>query len=664
MSATGTGASAEFDPATISWVTDESDLDFLLLAIDTARHVVFDLETTGLDEHAITGGRSNGGVSARIVLATFTLPQPDDAGEPTTYVLPLSHPDSPWIGAWRAVMTRVAEGMVGRSVIGHHVKFDARWVYAITGVDLSTSITWDTMDSSYLLDEGQSKSLKHRASVTFGIDRWDDHDLSYPGAAEDVPLMELGVYGCADTYWSWRLAEHHRSQMFVDTEPGEEPVGPDEVEDARLGVLAQHVSMPTVASLAIMEQHGVALDMRWVRAAIQRATRDRDEITDRLTGLYPSVVEAGGTPSFSPSSSWFHAWTRAAVEAGDLRVAAMTPKGKPQWSQSVLTRQAREGSEVADDLLLLRKRVKQLEYLTSWQEKVSPEERIHATYNSTSTRSGRTSSSSPNMQQVSAVLKPAFVPDRGYYLAEIDFSQIEMRVAAFVSRCQPMIEAFRRGDDLHRLFAAKIAGKDPEDVTPQERQAAKAGNFGLLFYMSATGFREYAETAYGVMLTEEEAARIHAAFFETWDGIGQWHLYQMKRARDTGQSVSPLGRVRRLPDVWDENEYYASAAERQSINSPVQSFASDLTQAAAASISGVLPGTTPVGGARVVGTVHDSILIEVPRDRWESVTKECRDRMVTIGDALREPFGIDLDVPLDAEGKIGTRWGLADVGEV
>jgi DNA polymerase I-like protein with 3'-5' exonuclease and polymerase domains len=224
-----------------------------------------------------------------------------------------------------------------------------------------------------------------------------------------------------------------------------------------------------------------------------------------------------------------------------------------------------------------------------------------------------------------------------------------------------MLEAFRRGDDLHRLLASRITGKDPFDVLPTERQAGKSANFGLLYGMQAYGFREYAETVYGVSFTVEEARAIYQAFFDTWDGIAQWHLRCVNRVHQTGQVTSPIGRVRRLPMVWDANEKLASFAERAAINSPVQGFASDLMQMAAASIEGNLPGTPPVKNARLVGTVHDSILAEVPIDNWEEVTRSCRHRMLTIGDALRR-LDCVLDVPLEASVKIGTRWGLSDVG--
>jgi DNA polymerase-1 len=286
---------------------------------------------------------------------------------------------------------------------------------------------------------------------------------------------------------------------------------------------------------------------------------------------------------------------------------------------------------------------------------------IHATYSAGTVSTGRLSCSNPNMQQVTAALRPAFIPREGYVFADLDYSQIELRVAAFVSRCEPMIEAFRRGDDLHTLLAARITGKAPAAVLAGERKIAKAGNFGLLYGMGSYGFRAYAEQQYDVSFSQAEADAIHRTFFETWAGLAEWHARTIQRLHRTGEIVSPLGRVRRLPGVWDSNEGQVSFSERAAINSPVQGFASDLMQMAAASIEGALPGSQEVRGARIVATVHDSIVVEVPLADWRDVTMNCINRMVRVGDGLGQMDCV-LDVPLAVEASVGTRWGLSDIG--
>lgn len=666
-----------FDVTTVTWVLDDSSFEHLLEAIAESSEVVMDLETTGLFEWATEGGRRNGGVGARIALASLTLPHPDDVGEPSTWVLPLSHPDSPWLGVWRTKMRQVAEAIRdnAKPFTNQNIKFDCRWTNAHTGVDLSPFIVWDPLMASRLIDENQPAKLKERAPDIFGVERWDDFDLSKPGEAERVPLMDLGLYAARDTYWTWKLAEYDRHQLFLNT--GDEPEFEDEVEAARKGRLATWCSMPTIATLTAMEQRGIALDVGWVREAIRDHESKRDVLFEALANRYAPELTAEHA-SFAPTASWFLRWAALAVEAGDLRVAALTKTGKPQWSKGVLVRQQRDGMPVAGDLLDLRGHIKKLEFLHAWLDLVADDGRIYAHYNADATVTGRLSSSEPNMQQVTATLRPAFVPSPGYYLADLDYSQIELRVAAFVSRSKPMIEAFVNGWDLHRIIAARIVqqtenevakreGREPreirpEDVLPYQRQQGKAANFGLLYGMGAYGFREYAETAYGVSFTVDEAVKTYHTYFETWDGLQQWHAKSFAKVHQTGKAVSPIGRVRHLPQIWDGNEKVVAYAERAAINAPVQGFASDIMQIAAASIEGRIPGVAPVAEARLVGTVHDSILVEVPIESWEETVERCKARMTGVGPVL-ERMGCHFDVPLVADAKVGTRWGLTDISE-
>lgn len=672
-----------FDPATVAWVFDGAALRALLGAIEDAEEVHIDLETTGLNEHET--GRPWWPVRAQVVLVSLTLPVADSTVEnpPTTWVVPLAHPDSPWLGRWRKIFRLIALTIarLARPVVNQNVKFDARWIFKhAAGVDLSGLIVWCTQSGAHLLDETTSTKLKVRVPRVFGIERWDDFDLSTPGAALRVPLFDLGMYAARDTYWTWVWAEFQRRVMFLHPDTREqEPQSPDEVEGARLGKLATWCAMPMVATMTAVEQRGMRLDVGWTREQLREHEDAVQELTSQLASRAPAEL-ADTTPSFAPTAKWFIAWAEEMVEAGHLRVTAYTDGGRPQWSKQVLGRQAREGSEVAAALLELRGHDKKAQYLRSWLKCVSPEGFIHTTYNVARVITGRLSSEDPNVQQITKVLKPAFVPWRpGWVIIDLDYSQIEMRVAAFISRCRPMLDAFNRGDDLHKLLALKILqlGEDMaarkerrparmltlEDVTPAARQAGKSANFGLLYTMGPAGFQRYAADVYGIYFTIEEAQLIHHAFYVMWDGIADWHARFIARAHATGQVVSPIGRVRRLPDIHDGNPERMAYAERQAVNAPVQGFGSDLMQIAAASIEGTLPGSTPVQHARLIGTVHDDIIVEAPESCWEQVARECMDRMLGVGTVLRK-MGCELDVPLAVEGAVGTRWGLSDVGKV
>ena len=227
-----------------------------------------------------------------------------------------------------------------------------------------------------------------------------------------------------------------------------------------------------------------------------------------------------------------------------------------------------------------------------------------------------------------------------------------------------MMRAFANGDDLHTMMAAKIVSKLLEEVTEGERQAGKSANFGLVYGMSPDGFRVYAENQYGVSFTEEEAYAAHQAFFDLWEGVREWHARVVATLHRTGQVVSPIGRVRRLPEVYSHNERIVSGAERAAINAPVQGFGSDLMQIAAASVVGTLPGVPRIEDVYLVGTVHDSIVAELPEDDWERQARRVLKRMTDVVPQVLKKMGCTLDVPLGADVKVGSRWGLADVGKL
>ena len=661
----------------ITWVWGKEDLKDLVKAIHASQKAVMDLETTGLDEYAEAGGDTNGGYPARIVLASLTLPNAEraaagaynwrtfDGEQPMTYLVPLSHPASPLLGAWRKVMAIIGREISrsGKPFVNANIKFDARWVFAQAGVDLSDRIEWDTTVSSQLVDTEARTRLKIRAARDFGIEEWDDFDLGTPGAAERVDLIQLGEYAARDTYYTWKIEEEHREQMFLTGD--EEPFDSDDIQMARLGKVATYVAMPTVKTLTKVEQRGFLLDVDWVHAKIEEMDALRLKACEDILGLYgtaPAPAPAKDGVTTAATSKWFQGFVAQAIEAGDLRVTARTDSGNAQWNKAVLIAQQRQGSPAADALLRHRDATKTLEFLRSWLELRDPNNVIHATYNVGFVKTGRLSSSNPNVQQISARLKPAFIPRPGHVLLDLDYSQVELRVAAFISRSQPMIEAFQRGDDLHRLLAAKIAGKAPEDVTSLERKRAKAGNFGLLYGMSPGGFQSYAATAYDVSLTLAEAQAVHSAFFEMWDGMRQWHERAKRRAYERGYVTSPIGRTQWLSDLYSKSSFKSSHAERNALNSPVQGFGSDLMQMAAASIMGTLPGypLPKVEGAHVVATVHDEICIEVPEDRWQEILVECKRRMEDVNTFLR-PLDCQMDVPIVAGPSAGTRWGVHDL---
>lgn len=660
----------------IAWALADEDVGWLIEAIASASEVVFDFETTGLYPWAVQGGRANGGIGARIVAASFTVPQAGPDGhwngeQPVTWVLPCSHPESPWGGTWRSVLRRVLEVIRRheKPLSGHNGKFDLKYAAATVGVNLVSQFSWDTMDGQRMLETGRglSNKLGDVCEREFGVASWKDFDFRQPGSAETYPLVDLGEYAARDTYWTWRLKRRQQERMFLGRGDGVEPDGSEEVREYQLGKLATWVAMPTVASLAQIEVQGFTLDRELTSRLLEEDTAAAAEALEWMRTRYyrpdpVTGIDRGLEPidaSTAPTSHWFQEFMSRGLKAGDLEIIALTPKGKPQWNKSVLGKLARKHGEgsTADMVLKQRHHTKRAEFLSSWLSVVSPDGQIHANYN-TGMVTGRLSSSEPNMQQVNKKLRPCFVPLPGYVVADFDFSQIEMRVAAYIARSQPMLEAFNEGKDLHRMLAAQVTGKAEEDVTPEERQKAKGTNFGLLFGLGAFGLQAYAEDNYGVTMSRDESQEFYHAYFRTWRGLKDWHAAVEARLLRDGFSISPLGRIR----YFSGGKHDLNAA----INAPVQGMASDLMQLALADIQGLLPagsGRGRVEGVKPVGTVHDSAVILLPADDWKAKALEVKERMEDLNPLLRR-LGVELDVPIVTEATIGTRWSLSDVGTI
>jgi len=310
--------------------------------------------------------------------------------------------------------------------------------------------------------------------------------------------------------------------------------------------------------------------------------------------------------------------------------------------------------------------LKMAEFTRSWLNLITPVKTIHSTYKVGSVVTGRLSSSDPNMQQVTYALKPVFIPRPGYHMVNLDYSQLELRIAAHIANCIPMIEAFQSGADLHSTFAAEIAGVPLDKVTKDQRQQAKAANFGLIYGMSAEGFREYAENSYGVIMTVDEAVELRKHYFQMWAGLEEWHNSAKNKVRRDYMAVSPIGRVRHLERAmtsWNNSD--RSKGERSSLNAPVQGFGSDLMQASCALMTGNIKGweRMKIPDIHIVATVHDSVVLEVPKDRWQECVKDCQYVMETgVLEYFKKHFGLELKVPLKADAEVGTRYSFADIG--
>jgi DNA polymerase-1 len=241
-------------------------------------------------------------------------------------------------------------------------------------------------------------------------------------------------------------------------------------------------------------------------------------------------------------------------------------------------------------------------------------------------------------------LRECFIAPEGRSLVVCDYSQIELRLAANISNDARMLEMFRRRVDLHSATAAIVLDKPVAEVTKEDRQIAKAVNFGLLYGQSARGLVRYAKTSYGVTLSEDRAREIRERFFGAYIGLSRWHKERLEQARgsEIAEARTLLGRRRLLPqgDAWPRFTTL--------VNMPVQGTAADGIKKALVLLSHRLPE-----GARIVATIHDEIVVECPEEIAPTVLGLMRGTMI---EGVSSIAGGTL---FEVEGGIGATWGQA-----
>lgn len=334
-----------------------------------------------------------------------------------------------------------------------------------------------------------------------------------------------------------------------------------------------------------------------------------------------------------------------------LKVLEKTAKGVPSVSSDVLANYI--GNPVVDDLLEYRRLTKLETFIKSW-EKIQVDDRIYPSFNITA-RTGRTTCSNPNLQQIpqDKNVRNLIEARPGWKILECDFSQVELRVASMFSGDANMQHAYNSGSDLHSKTTELLFG-DTSNLSKQEqkrkRTEAKSMNFGFLYGMSAKTFVDYAK-GYGLNITEEQSEGFRNNFFEAYPRLLPWHEECKEYARKNGHTWSPIGRKRFLPDINSSKWSDRGQAERQSVNSGVQGFASDMCISALSDI--VFSDIIDHERCKVLGSVHDAILFEIRDDYVEEVVPIVKEMMEhpSIID------GIDIPIPIIADVEIHQAWG-------
>jgi DNA polymerase-1 len=267
--------------------------------------------------------------------------------------------------------------------------------------------------------------------------------------------------------------------------------------------------------------------------------------------------------------------------------------------------------------------------------------RIHPTFHQLGAATGRLSATNPNVQNIpirtpeGVRIREAFVAAEGCRLVSADYSQVELRILAHYSGDASLIDAFEKGEDIHRRTAAEVAGIAPEAVSDDQRARAKAVNFGIIYGSSAFGL------ANQLGIASAEAQATIDAYFARYRGVRRFLDETVATARERGWVATHLGRRRLLPDLQSRNRTLRQAAERMAVNSVIQGTAADLIKKAMVEVDADLEAAG--GSARMILQVHDELVFEVPEREVEAAAERIRERMQGVL-ALRVPLVVDVGV--------------------
>ncbi|HEX6844139.1 MAG TPA: DNA polymerase I [Actinomycetota bacterium] len=484
-------------------------------------------------------------------------------------------------------------------------------------------VVFDTLLAGYLLDP---------AAATYPLRALSERYLGADvlGEVEE----EEGGQLFAEDPWRTTAAEAAAVALLAT-------VMEEQVDAQGLRSLLEDVELPLASVLARMEAAGVRLDTGYLDEM-------GESVRDRMATLKADVYRHAGREFNLNSPPQLRE-----VLYGELGLqpGKKTPKGELSTDASVLEK-LREAHPIVDALLQWRELDKlNSTYLEALPRLVDPRDgRVHTTFNQTVAATGRLSSSNPNLQnipvrsEVGRQIRQAFVPaDDSQVLLVADYSQIELRVLAHLSGDEGLREAFAQGADIHAATAAKVFGLPIDQVDPELRRRAKAVNYGLAYGMNAWGLAQRLD------LTPEEAQEIMDGYFAGFPAIREYLRNQVERARLDGFTETLLGRRRYIPELTSGNRRLRELGERQALNAPIQGSASDVFKVAMIEVDRALRAT-PDLGCRMLLTVHDELVFEVPTTNVEAAADVVRDRM---------EHAVALDVPLLADIAWGPNWADA-----
>jgi len=508
----------------------------------------------------------------------------------------------------------------------HNMKFDMR-VMMNNGISVM-GIDFDTMLASYLLNSG---SRQHNLDVvTFselGFEKISSKELLGAGKEKktfgELDTERLGIYSCEDADFTERL----RVKLSK------------EIKKKGFSKLLNDIEIPLISILANMEENGIELDVIFLNK-LSKATHKT------LANIQARIWEEAGVEFNINSTKQLKEILFEKLKISTFGIS----KTKTGFSTSA---DELEKLKEAHKIIPLIQEYRELNKLTTTYIDSLPDlvnkktGRIHTSYNQAVAATGRLSSTNPNMQNIPVKtelgrsIRRAFVaPDKKVLLA-LDYSQIELRVAAHLSGDAKMIGAFKAGADIHTATAAEINGVSLDEVTKEMRREAKAVNFGILYGQGSHGLSQSADISYA------RAKEFIDQYFEVYKKIRKYLDLTIENARKDGFVETMFGRKRNLPEINSSMAMVRKGAERMAINTPIQGSAADMIKKAMIDVDKYISEKYKNGEVKMLLQVHDELLFEVDEKLAEDAVGEIKRIMENI---------VELKVPLLVESKMGKNW--------
>ncbi len=604
---------------TYACIQDLDTLNTWLKDIEKAGIVAFDLETSSLNS-----------MQAEIVGMSFAC-----VADKAAYI-PIGHTEESLIDEnklidgqldLQEILTLVIPVINNPKVelIGQHFKYDMN-VLSNYGIEIS-NLTHDSLMESYVLDTNGRHDMDALAMKYLGEQTTKYEDVCGKGAKQ-IPFARVDI----------DKATHYAAEDADITLKLHLTLKEELKKFARQQKVYDEIEIPLVNVLAKIEQTGVLVDS-------QKLKEQSNELSKKITELEQKAYQLVGREFNLNSPKQLQ---EILFEEQGIPVIKKTPTGKPSTSEDVLQELAQEHE--LPKVIIENRSLSKLKstYTDKLPLEINPKTgRIHTSYHQAVTTTGRLSSSNPNLQNIpirtaeGRKIRQAFIAEKGFKVMAADYSQIELRIMAHLSQDENLLDSFAKNQDVHSRTASQVFEVAIDEVSSDQRRAAKAINFGLMYGMSAFGLAKQ------LNVTRKEAADYMNRYFEQYPKVAEFMTTIKAEAKENAYVDTLFGRRLYFPEIKNRNGRIRAGAERAAINAPMQGTAADIIKKAMLSVYTEIKDNADI---RMIMQVHDELVFEVREEKLEELTALVKELMEN---------AVKLDIPLKVDTGIGENWDEA-----